>query len=97
MIQRISPFTSLLTHGEQCVLVGKKARALREQRGLSRRELADKSGVSTATISRFELEGTATLSVMLKVADALGATETFESLFKVQTYASLDEFERGVS
>ena len=95
MIKRVPHLNKLLTHGEQCRVVGARARALRKQRGFSRRELAELSGVSSATISRFENDGTATISIMLKLASSLDALESFSKIFLEETYSSLEDFEKG--
>ena len=87
--------SDLISHQEQLRIVGAKARALRDQRRLSRGALAEASGVSVPTIARFENHGTATLSVMLKIAVALDALSSFESLFAVSSFDSLEEFERA--
>ena len=91
MIQNPDPFT-LMTHGQILRSIGAAARARRRQLNLSRRELSEKSGVSTATISRFETGGVATVSVMTKLARALESLEDLEGLFHTSRYASLEEF-----
>ena len=94
-IPRLPHISALLPHGDQCRAVGTRAKALRKQRRLSRHDLAAMSGVSTATIFRFENEGVITLSAMLKIAQSLDALAGFNSLFEPTAFASLDEFERG--
>lgn len=86
---------NLLSHPEQLRIIGTKARTLREQKKMSRKELSSLSGVSVATIVRFERDGTGTLSVMLKIAGALKALHTFEGLFTTEHFKTLDEFERA--
>ncbi len=62
--------------------------------GLSRNDLARRSGVSVPTISRFELHGIITLSAMIKIAQALNCVESFGSLFGTPKYESIEEFIR---
>jgi len=81
-----------LTPGEIALAIGKRARARREELGLSRSELAQKSGVSLPTISRFETKGTATVLVMAKLAHAMDAVDSFERLFSISGFKSLDDF-----
>lgn len=86
---------SLMSHLELCRAIGAKVRKCREHMGLSRRELAKKSGVSIATIGRLETEGTATISVLVKLAISLNTTETLEGVFAVPEFKSIDEFVKG--
>lgn len=53
--------------------IGQRIKELREQRGMKLIELAAKSGVQLATLSRMEhLKMTGTLETHVKIADALG-------------------------
>ncbi len=55
--------------------VGSRVRALREGMGLSLRELAERSGVSAATLSQVERgESSPTLAVAARIADGLELT-----------------------
>jgi transcriptional regulator with XRE-family HTH domain len=67
-------------------------RRCRSYHKLSRRSLAEKSGVSVSTISRLENEGVATLGVLIKLATALGVTDSLLGIFPVPDYKSMDEF-----
>lgn len=54
---------------------GQRHRAKREEAGLSRPQLAVRSGVSLRTIARFELENRVpTYRLLTRLADALGTT-----------------------
>ena len=86
------PITNLMTHGEISRAIGLRIRAHRQFSKLSRQELAAKSGVSVPTIARLELKGVSTLSVIIKLAQALNALDTFNQLFEVSSYSSMDEF-----
>lgn len=83
---------ALMSHKEMCEVVGARVRSCREHFGLSRRELAEKSGVSVPTISRLELDGIATISVLIKLAMALGVTETLNGIFETPGYKTMEEF-----
>lgn len=87
-----APIFELLTHSEICNEIGRLARRRREIADLSRRELSQKSGVSVATITRFENKGIATVGVMVKLAWALGATDTLSTLFAAPKYKTMKEF-----
>lgn len=86
------PITSLMSHAEVCQAVGLRARACRERLKLSRRELSLKSGVSVPTIGRFERQGVTTLSVIAKLATALGILGTLDGVFAVPKYKTMQEF-----
>jgi transcriptional regulator with XRE-family HTH domain len=82
----------LMSCAELAAFVGKRVLARRKFFKMSRRELAEKSGVSSATLSRLESSGTATLLVLAKVAIALGGVDTFAELLATPKARSFDEF-----
>lgn len=61
---------------------------------LTQEELAARSGVSLATLKRFEKRGDGTLSTVLALAEALDALDGFRSLFPPVEARTLDELER---
>ena len=81
-----------MTHGEILRAIGARVRNRREAQGLSRAQLAKKSSVSVPTISRLELSGLATISVLIKLMSALNAIETLEPILKSPQFTSMDEF-----
>ena len=56
--------------------MGYRIREIREMRGMSQSELAEKTGITRATIWRLETgeEETTTTKTLLKIAEALGAS-----------------------
>jgi transcriptional regulator with XRE-family HTH domain len=90
----IPSITSLMSHGEIMRALGVRVRAKRKSLKLSRKALSEKSGVSVPTISRLELTGVSTISVLIKLAEALGVVESLDSLFQVSEFTSLEEFMR---
>lgn len=53
--------------------LGEKIKNMRTERGLSLKELANKSGISAAAIHKIESNGiTPTITTMMKISDALG-------------------------
>ena len=87
-----APITALMTQGEICRTLGARAKARRKQLKLSRRALSLQSGVSVATISRFETGGVATVAVMVKLSRALGCLDGLDGLFVSSKYESIDDF-----
>ena len=65
----------------------------RKKMHLSQRDLANKSGVSYASIRRFENIGEISLNSLLKIANALDCFEDFNSVFKMPTVKSLKDYD----
>lgn len=71
--------------------VAERARRLRMSLGLRQADLAERAGVGVATVIRFERTGGASFENVLRIARALKAEGSFERLFEMPPYASLDE------
>lgn len=65
----------------------------RKKMHLSQRDLANKSGVSYASIRRFESIGEISLTSLLKIANALDCLEDFNSVFKMPAVKSLKDYD----
>lgn len=65
----------------------------RKKMNLSQRELAKKSGVSYASIRRFENIGEISLNSLLKIANALDCLEDFNLIFKLPSLKSLKDYD----
>lgn len=89
----IGQFVETLT--EQSVTNGivERMKIRRKQMKLSQRQLSQKSGVTYASIRRFETTGDISLASLLKIAHALDALKDFESIFKGQAITSLKDYE----
>lgn len=61
--------------------LGSRLRAQRMQLDISQSDLAQRAGLAAATVCRLEREGKGTLETFLRVAQALGLIQEFESLF----------------
>jgi transcriptional regulator with XRE-family HTH domain len=68
--------------------IGKNAQALRLSKNLSRKTLAQLSGVSESSIKRFELTGSITLESMILLATALDDLTPVSNLFKLTAFSS---------
>ena len=71
--------------------VGERAGQLRLLRKLRQDELAARAGIGVATVHRFEKTGTASFENVLRIATALQAEASFDKLFELPPYSSLDE------
>lgn len=63
----------------------------RKEMKISQKELAIKSGVTYASIRRFEETGDISLSSLLKIANALNKLDDFEYLFKNKAINNLKD------
>lgn len=65
----------------------------RKKMNISQKELAFKSGVSYASVRRFESIGEISLNSLLKIANALDCSEDFNILFKMPVVKSLKDYD----
>lgn len=65
----------------------------RKKLRLSQRDLANKSGVSYASVRRFESIGEISFNSLLKIANALDCLDDFNSLFKMPVVKSLKDYD----
>ena len=89
----IGQFVNTLT--EQSIVNGlvERVKKKRKQMKLSQRRLSEKSGVTYASVRRFETTGEISLSSLLKIAHALDSLKDFDELFKGQVITSLKDYE----
>jgi len=92
-----STVLTLLTPGEMGKALGNQAKAIRLLKGLKRDTLAERAGVSAASLKRFENAGKASLELVLKVAQVLGALDEFKEIFRPPPAQSLAELEKQAS
>jgi len=63
----------------------------RKKMKLSQQKLAEKSGVSLASVKRFENKFEIAFTSLIKLAIALDCESDLENLFKQKTYSSINE------
>jgi transcriptional regulator with XRE-family HTH domain len=63
----------------------------RKRRKLTQKELSTRSGVSLASLKRFEQTGEISFVSLLKIAAVLDETENFLKLFNSSEYRSIQE------
>ena len=84
---------NLLTPEDTAQQLAKKVRALRLARNWKQATLAERSGVTLASLRRFERTGLASLQNLLKLAFALGRLDDFEPLLQPPDAGSIAELE----
>lgn len=70
-----------------------RVRARRKEQGLSQKQLAAHSGVSYASVRRFETEGEISLSSLMRIAQVLDCMQDFDALFRTKRIVDLKEFQ----
>lgn len=83
----------LLTPEETAQSLAEKIRALRLARNWKQATLAERSGVTLASLRRFERTGQASLQNLLKLAFAMGRLDDFEQLLQPPDAGSIAELE----
>lgn len=88
------PLLSLITPAQMGLTLARRLRELRLRQNWSRKTLSERSGVSPASLGRFERTGETSLESFLKLAHALGRLQELEKLFQPPMAQSLEELER---
>ncbi len=86
-----SSLPNLLTPPEAAQLLAVRFKALRLQAGYKRSTLAERAGVTPASLKRFEGTGQVSLTNLLRLAHALDRLPEFADLFVASQAASLAE------
>ena len=89
-----APVLTLFGPTETGKALAERLRALRLLKGWTRVTLARRSGVSAASLKRFENAGKASLDLVLKVAHALARLDEIDKLFRSPAPRSLAELEQ---
>lgn len=66
----------------------------RKERKLSQKTLAQASGVSYASVRRFEQTGEIALHSLIKLANAIGCLSDFEALFEYEIITSVRDYKK---
>lgn len=82
---------------ETALALAERLRALRLLKSWTRETLATRSGVSTASLKRFENTGKASLALLLKTTHALARLDEFQNLLKPPAARSMAELEERAS
>ncbi len=68
-----------------------KFKGLRNKAKLSRRELAERSGVPESSIKRFETTGNVSLLSLLKISQTLKRMDDFNQLFNIDDIKDIEK------
>lgn len=89
----INQFVEVITPQSMAQKLAEKEKTSRKQMKLTQKELSVRSGVSYASVRRFENSGEISLFSLLKIANVLGVLEDFNSLFTRKAITSLKDFD----
>lgn len=89
----ISDFVPVLTENKVVSNLVERFKKRRKELKISQQDLANRSGVSYASIRRFETTGEISLCSLIKLADAIDSLSDFELLFKNAKITSLKELD----
>ena len=88
----ISDFVQTRTIGSVTSDLVDRVIARRKESKVSQMKLSELSGVSFASIRRFEKSGEISLASLLKIANALAYLEDFDLLFKNENIINLKDY-----
>jgi len=77
--------------------LAQRVRGLRLRAGWKQATLAERSGVTLASLKRFEGTGKVSLESLLRLVHALGRLDEFDQLLRPPAFRSLDELEARIS
>lgn len=89
----IHEFVDIPTRQSVLSALVERVRARRKEQGLSQKQLAARSGVSYASVRRFETEGEISLSSLIRIAQVLDCMQDFDALFRTKKNIDLKEFQ----
>ncbi len=89
----INQFVEVITPQSMAQKLAEKEKTSRKQMKLTQKELSVRSGVSYASVRRFENSGEISLFSLLKIANVLGVLEDFNALFTRKAITSLKDFD----
>ena len=79
------------TPAEMNLALAERVKRIRKRKGLSRKQLSDRSNVSYASLRRFEETGEISLISLTKLAVELGLADEIRNLFSTPVYSDISE------
>lgn len=89
----ISAFVNVLTVQTSMENLARRFRKRRKEKKLSQKKIARQSGVSYASVRRFESSGQISLHSLMELARVLGCLEDFNELFKTPVISDLKDYD----
>ena len=89
----ISAFVNVLTVQTAIENLAQRFRKRRKEKKLSQKRIARQSGVSYASVRRFERSGQISLHSLMELARVLGCLEDFNELFKKPVISDLEDYD----
>ena len=80
-VLELSDFFPVFSLEKEMLALGKRVKDVRRRRGYTQAEMGDRSGVSLASIKRFERTGEISLRHLWKIAEALECEKELIELF----------------
>lgn len=88
----ISDFVNVETESSIIAKLIQRVKLRRKELKCTQKELSKRSGVSYASIRRFETSGDISLISLIRIAHALNCLEDFNYLFKYEQISNLKEY-----
>lgn len=88
----IGQFVGVSTVSSVTAALVERVKKRRKEAKLSQTALSKRSGVSFASIRRFEETGEISLAFLMKIADALSCLEDFNALFQHEIITDLKDY-----
>lgn len=88
----ISDFVDTVTEASITENLIKRVKSRRKEHKYTQQELSKRSGVSYASIRRFETTGDISLASLIKIAHAMNCLEDFNNLFKYEQITNLKDY-----
>jgi transcriptional regulator with XRE-family HTH domain len=85
----ISKFVPVLTEQTVKMELAKRFKKRRKEAGITQKMLAFKSGISYASIRRFETSGEISLTSLLRISTVIQTLDDFDALFKFPTVRNI--------
>ncbi len=89
----IGKFVGVATEQNITASLVERFRKRRKEKGFTQKEMAAATGVSYASLRRFEQTGEISFSSLVKLAKALNCLEDFDALFKMPIIKDLKEYD----
>lgn len=84
---------TLWTPEDEAMKIANDFRSRRVEKGITREEMAETSGVALGNLARFEQKGLISLKNLIELAKALGYLSEIKNIFAEPKFSTLDDLE----